>query len=381
MIIIDNKIKNILLLLSAFGTGSIKAFGIYKELSERKMLDMPICDSTVFLELDDKSRDKILGVKYKNIEKIIECCNNKGISIIPIYDSVYPRCLLNIHVPPLVLFCKGSFPDFDNNPVFCIVGPRKITDFGKKAAYSLARRLARAGMIIVGGAAKGGDNAVHTGTLSAEGRCVMITAEGIITQMNSKNHQLCENIIKNGCIISENFPEYIARKYDFPIRNRIMSGLSLGVAVVEAPEKSGTLITAGHALDQGRDVFVVPGNPVDKAYKGSNALLRDGAIPLIDASDIFTRYIADFPEQINIENAYKDSGDDKLKKNLQKKSLSTLSNEAQLVYNNLDKPKFTADDLYLIDMDDGLLLSALTELEMEHLIKSLPGGAYKIIDQ
>ncbi|MBO4693224.1 MAG: DNA-processing protein DprA [Clostridia bacterium] len=381
MIFINIRLHNVLSLNLAFGEGSQRAVKTYQALSQSNRLDVTLEKSLADVGIGEEERNKLLKIKRQTIIDIIDECKKENIRIIPIYDSDYPGCLRNIQVPPLVLFVKGVLPNFDEEPTFCIVGPRNITEFGKRAAYSLARRLAKSGMIIVGGTASGGDYSVHTGTLSAGGRSVMVTADGIITQMNSKNYKLCENILKNGCIISEKPPKYTARKFSFPLRNRIMSGLSLGVAVVEAPEKSGTLITANHALDQGKDVFVVPGKPTDKAYKGSNELLRDGAIPLIDASDIFSRYVIRFCGQISIRRAYDDQSDKKLKKNSQKKSLSALSKEAQLVYNNLNKPEFSTDDLCTLNLDSGILLSALTELEIEHIIVSLPGGKYKISDQ
>ena len=149
--------------------------------------------------------------------------------------------------------------------------------------------------------------------------------------------------------------------------------------MVEAPKISGALITAGHAAEQGRDVFVVPGSPADKCYEGSNALLRDGATPLLDASDIFSRYVFDFPEKIDVQKAFGE-GDKKKKKALRKKSTEGLSNEALLVYNNLVKQEFTVDDLSALSLDGAVLLSALTELEMERFISSLPGGLYRKID-
>ena len=376
----DNRIYNILLLNAVFGAGSQKAVKIYAKLNEMRLLDLPIEKSVLKVGIDDTTRERLLGVKKERINKVISDCKSADIRILPIYDTGYPECLRNIAVPPIVLFVKGELPDFDNLPVFCIVGPRKITDFGRKAAYSLARRLSKAGMIIVSGSAEGGDFSAHSGVLSVSGKSVMVSADGIITQLNSKNHLLCKNLLKNGCIISECPPREVARKYSFPIRNRIMSGLSLGVAIVEAPEKSGTLITASHAADQGKDVFVIPGNPTDNAYKGTNALLRDGAMPLLEASDIFLRYSEEFPEQIDIKKAYSGEDSKKLKKNSQKKLLSALSKEAQLVYNNLNEHQFSADDLYVPELDAGSLISALTELEIEHYIISVPGGTYKISD-
>ena len=329
---------------------------------------------------DESSREQINNAKNSVTERVIEQCKREDIRIIPIYDSCFPECLRNISPPPVILYTKGKLPDFDRIPMFCIVGPRKVSEFGRKAAYSLSRRLSKAGFTIVGGAAVGADTAVHLGAVSASGVSVMVAAQGIAEELNSCNKTLCSKVLENGCIISESPPYAKAFKYSFPIRNRLMSGLSLGVAVVEAPEKSGALITASHAVEQGKDVFVIPGNPVDKAYKGSNLLLRDGAIPLLDASDVFSKYIFNFPEQISIEKAFDESKSKVLKKNSQKKSLTGLSKEAVLVYNNLVKQEFTVDDLSLCGVSGSSLLSVLTELEMEHLIVSYPGGIYKISD-
>ena len=376
----NNRLYNVLSLLRAFGAGSRQSVNIYETLRRDNMLDIPFDSLKEYRGIDEKCRKRISAVSADDIEKITECCKSADIRILPIYDERYPECLRNIPAPPVVLFIKGEFPDFDRDPAFCIVGPRKVTEFGRKAAYSLSRRLVKAGMVIVSGTATGADTAAHQGALSASGRSVMVSADGIITQLESKNRALVKKVIEKGCIISECMPKGKAYKFSFPVRNRIMSGLSLGVAVVEASNKSGALITANHAVEQGKDVFVIPGNPADEAYKGSNALLRDGAIPLLDSSDIFSRYVPDFPDRIDIEKAFSKESDKQLKKNSQKKSLSGLSKEALLVYNSLVKPEFTADDISAPDVDGAAILSALTELEFEHLITSLPGGKYKISD-
>ena len=154
-----------------------------------------------------------------------------------------------------------------------------------------------------------------------------------------------------------------------------MSALSLGTVVVEAGSKSGALITAAHANEQGRDVFVIPGLPGDPHYIGSNALLRDGARPLLDTSDIFNEYIPRFPDKINIENAFR-----KQDKKINKKIINSgLSKTAQIVYNQLDKRKFYPDELIDDKISAGDLISALTELEIEGIIRAVPGGMYELV--
>ncbi len=379
---VKNSLYNLATLQTVYGAGSIRAYKIYKILCENKLISMNLDDILKSDVIDIKEREKIKAVKRHTVGKIFIDCENNGINILSICDDAYPERLRNIQTPPLILYIKGSLPDIDNEPVFCIVGPRKISEFGKRAAYSLSYRLARSGMIIVSGGALGGDTHVHTGALKSGGKTLAVLGCGIMSDYLSANNELRNKIAENCCLVSEYPPYQKATKYSFPIRNRIMSGLSLGVAVVEAGEKSGTLVTAKHANEQGRDVFVIPGNPTDINYKGSNNLLRDGAKPLIDASDVFNEYIPQFPEKIDLEKAFKkDETQETKQKSLKKeKNLSKgLSKEAKIVYNYLDKQNFTADDLLGLDISDEKLICALTELEFEHYIKANFGGTYTII--
>ncbi|MBO7520068.1 MAG: DNA-protecting protein DprA, partial [Clostridia bacterium] len=373
MIKADNSLRNLIRISCAFGAGSNKAVKIANKLNDEGLLDLSPDEALKSAVLDASLNNRVAAVSLSQVNSILSDCEREDISVMTLFDERYPARLKNINTPPLLLYVKGVLPDIDNSPVFCIVGPRRISEFGRRAAFSLSRRLSKAGMTVVAGAASGGDTAVHSGAIEAKAASVMITADGILTKAKSGSHGLFKQVLERGCVISENPPRYVANRISFPIRNRIMSGISIGVAVVEAPTVSGALITATHAAEQGRDVFVIPGRPADKYYAGSNALLRDGATPLLDASDIFTRYIPDFPEIIDVEKAFSEEKKGATQKT-SKKSTEVLSKEALLVYNNLVKPEFTVDDLSNIDIDGAALLSALTELEMEHLISALPGG-------
>ncbi len=371
---------NLITIQQCFGAGSIKAVKIFNALRDSAILDEPFSKSKINNIIAQKDADKILTFDINKIYKIIDDCIKNNILIITICDSNYPERLRNIADCPLVLYIKGEFCDVDNLPLISIVGPRKISDFGKKAAFSLSKRLSRAGMIVVSGAALGADTCAHKGALAAKSKTVAVLGCGICYDYLSENRMLREEISKNGCLISEYPPYAEATKYSFPIRNRIISALSMGTVVIEASLKSGSLITARLANEQGRDVFVIPGNPTLDNYKGSNALLRDGAIPLLSAIDIFNQYINRFPEQIDIEKAF--AIDENIKKDeiLPKKLQLGLSNEAKIVYNNLNSQKFTADDLLDLNLSDDGLLAALTELEIEGLVKALPGGIYELIN-
>ena len=321
---------------------------------------------------------------------IITDCINSGIDIIGIGDRRYPTSLRVIDNPPLLLYVKGKFPDFNNTPTIAIVGPRKVSDYGKKAAYSLSFRLARSGFIVVSGGAVGCDTYAHAGALKANGITVLVMGCGINADYLPQNKPLREEVSKNGCLISEYSPKTMATKYSFPVRNRIMAALSLGTVLIEAPITSGALITSRLANEMGRDLFVIPGAPDKEEYKGSNQLLRDGARPLLDLSDIFGEYIPRFPDKINIDRAYdtkilktetKNNTENSPKtNNISKKFNESLSKEAKIVYNCIDKQKFLPEEILNTGLDSSTLLSALTELEMEFLIKAVPGGMYELCE-
>ncbi len=370
---------NLIAIQQSFGAGSVKAVKIFNALRDAELLDDELRKDTIKDIIDLKDANKILSFDRNKIYKIIDDCVDNDIFIVTICDNNYPERLRSIPDCPIVLYVKGEFFDFDKLPIISVVGPRKISKFGEKAAFSISKRISKAGMIVVSGAALGADTFAHKGALSVNSKTVAVLGCGICYEYLSENRHLRDMISKNGCLVSEYPPFTAATKYSFPIRNRIISGLSLGTVVIEASLKSGSLITARLANEQGRDVFVIPGNPALENYKGSNALLRDGAIPLLDANDIFNQYVAKFPEKIDVEKAFADEIVEEVKK--REKNLHIgLSNEAKIVYNNLNNQKFTVDDLIELNLGDDQILTAITELEIEGLIKALPGGIYEVIN-
>lgn len=374
----NQTLLNLIIIQQSFGAGSVKAVKYFNLLRDENLLENIFVKDKIQKIIPTKDADKLLTFNINTAHKIIDDCLKNNINILTICDTDYPQRLRNIPDCPILLYIKGELPPADTLPMISIVGPRKISDFGKKAAFSLAKRLTKGGIIVVSGAALGADTSAHKGALSVGGKTVAILGCGICCNYLSENRSLRNTISQNGCLISEYPPYASATKYTFPIRNRIISAISLGTVVIEASLKSGSLITARLANEQGRDVFVIPGNPTNDNYKGSNLLLRDGAIPLLDAKDIFNEYLSSFPEQIDIEKAFeKDISKTNVK--LQKKLKLGLSKDAEMVYNSLDKRKFTADDLLALSLNEDDILSALTELEIEGVIKALPGGVYEVV--
>ncbi|MBI4126117.1 MAG: DNA-protecting protein DprA [Deltaproteobacteria bacterium] len=202
-----------------------------------------------------------------------------------LHDEAYPKFLKEIHDPPPKLWFRGDRRALDATCV-AIVGARKATDVGKRVAFDIAAGLAKAGVTVVSGMAFGIDAAAHLGALDAGGFTIAVLGSGVDVPTPERNRFLAERIERQGLIISEFSLGTGAYASHFPQRNRIISGLSLGVVVVEAGVKSGSLITARLALEQGRDVFAVPGEAGRVQTAGSNGLLKQGAIPVETAGDV-----------------------------------------------------------------------------------------------
>ncbi|MCL2349032.1 MAG: DNA-processing protein DprA [Planctomycetaceae bacterium] len=220
-----------------------------------------------------------------NPKRLIEQCRANGISLIAKNDSRYPDLLRKIPDPPVFLFVKGEFRPEDDLSI-AIVGTRHTTHYGRRQAERLASELAQSGFTIVSGLARGIDGMAHRGALAANGRTIAVLGSGLLNVTPPEHLALADEVIAHGALVSEYVPDMAPQKGTFPQRNRIVSGLSLGVLIVEAPQKSGALITATQAAEQGRDVFAVPG-PVDQlTSRGCHRLIRDGAILVESADDL-----------------------------------------------------------------------------------------------
>ena len=252
------------------------------------------------------SANELKRMNNKNLDrvyKIFDECKESKIDIISFDSPLYPCGLKNISNPPACLYIKGSLKDMNELPIICVIGSRKVSEYGKLVAWSLSGRLAYGGMTVLSGGAMGGDAAAHQGALAVGGKTIAVIPCGLNYDYLKTNSFLRKLITDNGCLISELPPSTPLYKNAFQLRNRLLSALSLGVIVVEAPKKSGTLITVKHALEQGKDIFVITGKPDDPNYEGSNALLKDGAKPVFGANDVFDEYIHKYPHIIDPEKA------------------------------------------------------------------------------
>ena len=245
-------------------------------------------------EIDELSR-KDTG----EVAKILRRCDEENVSVITIQDAAYPERLRNIPDPPYVLYLKGHLPPVDAEPVIAIVGTRRSTPYGDKMARNIAYEIAAKGGIVATGLAGGIDSRAAEGALLAGGKVIGVLGVAINEVYPSYNKRLYSDVQTNGVLISEYPPDAKGSRDWFPRRNRIIAGLSLGVVVAEAPVRSGALITAHRALDYGRDVFAVPANADAGNSRGSNQLLREGAIITENGWDVLKEYECPFPDRIH----------------------------------------------------------------------------------
>lgn len=264
-------------LLLTFGSPEAVWEAGRSELKSLEWLRQPAVDSLCSKNLD-------------NAHSILDYCASRDIQIVTLEEEIYPERLKNIPDPPAVLYVRGRLPDPEKLPVG-IVGTRHASPYGMRVARWLSANLVRSGCVIVSGMALGIDGMANRAAIEFGGDTIAVLGSGVDVCYPSEHEELMRRIVEHGAVISEFQPGTAPNGYHFPIRNRIISGLSAGIVVVEAPKASGALITADCALEQGRDVFAVPGNLHVPGSVGTNDLIRQGAAALVTcAADILEQY-------------------------------------------------------------------------------------------
>ena len=305
---------------------------------------------------------KIPGYVYEDIELI----NKNKYSIITINDNLYPKLLLQIPDPPPVLYVYGNL-DAENINI-AIVGSRSATRYGLLTAHNFGKEFAKLKITIVSGMARGIDTAAHRGTLEGNGKTVAVLGCGLGTIYPPENKYLFHKIAQNGAVITE-FPfKTKPEPHNFPARNRIISGLSLGTIVVEAGQRSGSLITARLALEQNREVFAVPGSINSPMSRGTNNLINQGAKLVSKASDVLEEIIPSF--------GWENSDVESKQLNKQKK-FPELSDEQKKVFDILSNEPIYIDDICnKLSMDIAVITGILLQLELQNLVCQYPGKIF-----
>lgn len=315
-------------------------------------------DELVYMGIDIITAEYIVKNKdLKPVEEIIKQMNKKNFKFVFMTDEVYPYLLKSIEDAPIGLFYIGNI--MLPKQLLAIVGSRRATNYGKTVAYKISLELSKYNIGIVSGMARGIDTEAHNGAIDSNGFTIAVLGSGFNNIYPKENIKLMNKIIDNGCVFTEYLPDVKPFSFNFPERNRIISGLSNAVLVVEAGISSGSMITVNYALEQGRDVFAVPGDIYKEQSKGCNKLIKEGAKLVDTTDDILEEFgIRNNPKKYNIEL-------DEYEKNI-----INYINEGNLTFEQIKlKCKY----------ETSFLLSKLTILECKGIIKRVYGGNYVII--
>lgn len=355
-------VEYLLALQSINGLGPIRLkalLGYFKDskvvwnANPQEFLKLGIPQNVV--ELFKETRKKL------NPEKYVESIKKSGISWITIFEENYPKLLKEIYDPPIILFYKGEILESDKKAI-AVVGTRKMTSYGKLVTEKLTKELVSLGITIISGLARGVDTEAHKSAISANGRTLAVLGGGLNHIFPPENIELAKKISSGyGAIISEFPPDHPSLPGNFPARNRIISGLAKGVLVTEAAEDSGSLITARLALEQGRDVFAVPGPITSDLSKGPSSLIKNGAKLITSAPEIL--------EELGWEGI----------QNYESRIMNqaNLTENERKILEKLENENKHIDDLCReLNLSAAIISASLIKMEITGLIKNLGGGNY-----
>ena len=390
-------------------------FDVYR-LEEEEIERLEGVSPSLKLKLMDRSLEEAYSV--------LKYCKHKRVDIIPYNHKLYPARLRSIEDPPVLLYVAGKMPDMNDRLCVAMVGTRKVSEYGRDTAYRMAYELASAGAVIVSGMALGVDGIAACGALASGGETVAVLGCGI-SVVYPKNHtKLKDGIVKQGAVITEYPPFEAPHGYNFPKRNRIISGLCQGVVVIEGSSSSGALITASRAVEQGRELFALPGKVGEENSEGPNELIKNGALVALSADDVIDHFdflyhtcidygglrkskkdafpvekaldkygLSEKPSKrsrIRAEEITTESrpveGQQKAEKRAEpisaecdnsEKTLEGLDENCRKVFSAMPLDKAVTPDGFEVEgISIADVITALTMLEISGLVQSLPGGMY-----
>ena len=357
---IDESLKSWLILSLIHGLGNEHARSLLKEFGSPEAVLAATADSLKSIVKPDIAAAIRKGTSDEALSPALAWLEDEQNHVIPLGDADYPRTLLNIADPPLLLYVKGNI-DLLNSTAIAIVGSRHATPQGISNAEEFSSVLSNAGFCIISGMAHGIDAAAHRGALRGQGSSIAVVGTGLDKVYPAANRDLAHQLAKQGALVSE-FPLGTPPTgSNFPRRNRLISGMSIGCLVVEASQQSGSLITARQAIEQGRDVFAIPGSIHSPQSRGCHKLIKQGAKLVETAQDILEELAGQIPE-IKPESAQDDSTQHE---------------------NLLDMIGFDPVSMDTLSQRTGLTVSQLSAmlltLELEGRVSALPGGLYQRI--
>lgn len=397
-------------LVDAFGPGNNRIWEVLSHFNNDPIVAYKALRDGKSEYITKSESKAICNTFFESMYDLMDYCNMNKYHVISIDDERYPQRLKEIFNPPAVLFCMGD-PSFINNEVvLTVVGTRNPSAYSMKFAEKICNELVDSGVVLASGFALGIDSAAHRAALKANSRTVAVLGCGLNVNYPTKNADIKKVIAVHGAVITEFFPGTRPEGKNFPQRNRILSGISLGTLVVEASQRSGALITADFAMNQGRDVFCVPpADLFDQRYAGVIRLIREGAIPTFSHLDVLFEYYENFSHKLVSVNPFSNySYEDEFfnekprrdvenkpinneRKEVSSKTEEIISEEKEFdfsEYSDIQKSIITVlqngcgltpDEISaLIGRDISSVLSELTELEMNGDIVKKPGQRYSV---
>jgi len=356
------------------GVGNITFLALMDKFgSISDIFTAPLSELRAIPGISQNTATAIAGFKnWDKVKEELELLDKNKINVITCQDKLYPVKLLNIYDRPPLIYVRGNLKNEDIN--IAIVGSRMASTYGKYTTEKISRELALKGLTIVSGMARGIDSTAHRGAITAHGRTIAVLGSGLDVIYPPENKKLFDDIIQNGAVISEFPPGTPPLSANFPTRNRIISGMSYGVVIVEAGEKSGSLITARLALEQGREVFAVPGSIDSAGSRGTNKLIKQGAILIENIDDI----LEEIMPQIEFKTELKTprvSGSEII----EKKSHEILDEVDQKIFDFVSQGRIHIDDLISsTGLPSADILSALTTMELKGIIQQHPGKFFSL---
>ena len=346
-------------------------------------------------DLSDREKALLRNKDLSRTDRVLDVCQEKRIRILTLQDAQYPERLREIPDPPPVLYVRGTLPFLDEIPVIGVVGTRKASPYGIKMAIKISQEITTFGGCVVTGMASGIDGAAAKGALLANGVCVGVLGTAIDVNYPKENSLLIDDVAAIGALISEFPPGYPTMPENFPRRNRIISGLSCGVCVVEAPKKSGALITADLALEQGRDLFAVPGNADSPNSQGTIALIRDCARAVTCGRDILEEYEGLYPTRLDYEKQVfvpeepaaepKETAKSEIDKperieyiDLERRLAAFTENQQKILRLLAEKDSHVDELIASTGFSPAKILADLTILSIRGAVKALPGKRYTL---
>ncbi len=385
----DNNVLLWLWLKIAVRDKNLEAYKLYRHYgSIEKIYALTLDDLAQIDFVSVDTKEALLNKKTDHATSILKMCQSNKIDILTVNDARYPSQLLEIYNYPCILFVYGDYEEAFSKPMIAIVGTRDCTSYGIRTAAKITEVLGYAGFTIVTGVAKGIDSSAINAATGMDASVIAVLPSGIANATLSSSYKF-KDVRKNGAIISEYLPSFKTHPYVYQERNRILAGLCIGSVIIQAPKKSGALMTATYSLNQNRDVFALPGNIDMPQSEGSNRLLKDGAIPIITLKDIvdyykpllgdkinddIPDYLLQFPSPIQVDEQVEEQVYD-----FKQKIMGSLDENEMLIMSILHSG---ATDINTIieksELHLSIVMSTLTSLEAKGAVVSDIGNNFKI---